>query len=130
LAHFVDSSALYAILDASDTHHEEALTFAASMPAGDLLTHSYVVVEAVSLAHRRLSFAHVRQLLEELLPALPIRWITEDVHRAAVSAMVEAARRSVSLVDWVSFEIMRREGIDTAFAFDRDFAGQGFRVVP
>jgi predicted nucleic acid-binding protein len=41
-----------------------------------------------------------------------------------------ASRRQVSLVDLVSFEVMRREGIDTAFAFDRDFERAGFQVVP
>jgi predicted nucleic acid-binding protein len=39
-------------------------------------------------------------------------------------------RRRTSLVDWVSFEVMRRRGIETAFAFDRDFATAGFAVVP
>jgi len=31
---------------------------------------------------------------------------------------------------WTSFEIMRRRGIGTAFAFDDDFARQGFELVP
>jgi predicted nucleic acid-binding protein len=44
--------------------------------------------------------------------------------------MLAAARRKVSLVDWVSFEVMRRTGIDVAFAFDDDFRAQGFRTVP
>jgi len=38
-----------------------------------------------------------------------------------------AMRASVSLVDSVSFEVMRHEGIDQAFAFDADFEAQGFR---
>lgn len=33
-------------------------------------------------------------------------------------------------VDLVSFEVMRRLGIDEAFAFDDDFAAAGFRVLP
>jgi predicted nucleic acid-binding protein len=34
------------------------------------------------------------------------------------------------LVDWTSFLVMRRLGIDRAFTFDPDFTAQGFRVVP
>jgi predicted nucleic acid-binding protein len=34
------------------------------------------------------------------------------------------------LVDWVSFEVMRRERIESAFAFDADFDAQGFRTIP
>ena len=41
-----------------------------------------------------------------------------------------AASSSNSLVDQVSFEIMRREGIVTAFAFDSDFEAQGFERPP
>jgi predicted nucleic acid-binding protein len=36
----------------------------------------------------------------------------------------------MTLVDLVSFEVMRRLQIETAFAFDRDFARQGFALVP
>jgi predicted nucleic acid-binding protein len=57
-------------------------------------------------------------------------WVDEDVHRTAVAALLAAVRRNVSFVDWVSFELMRRRSIDAAFAFDRDFATQGFRTVP
>ena len=52
------------------------------------------------------------------------------MHRAATSAFLAAGRRSQSLVDWVSFELMRRRGIDTAFAFDRDFVAEGFQTIP
>jgi predicted nucleic acid-binding protein len=44
--------------------------------------------------------------------------------------MLAAVRRDVSLVDWVSFEVMRRSGIGTAFAFDRDFRRHGFATIP
>jgi predicted nucleic acid-binding protein len=30
----------------------------------------------------------------------------------------------------VSFEVMRREGLDAAFAFDADFAAAGFQTIP
>jgi len=30
----------------------------------------------------------------------------------------------------VSFEVMRRHALETAFAFDRDFANQGFQTIP
>jgi len=39
-----------------------------------------------------------------------------------------AARRQLSLVDCISFEVMRRRGIKTAFTFDDHFAEQGFET--
>ena len=57
-------------------------------------------------------------------------FVDEDLHRAAVTALLAGVRRRVSLVDWVSFELMRRRRIERAFAFDRDFERQGFEAVP
>lgn len=59
------------------------------------------------------------------------RWRGEaGLHRRAITAMLAARRRPVSLVDWTSFEVMRSRGIGSAFAFDDDFAAQGFTVLP
>jgi predicted nucleic acid-binding protein len=35
-----------------------------------------------------------------------------------------------SLVDWVNFEVMRRNGCESAFAIDPDFQSQGFKTLP
>lgn len=80
--------------------------------------------------HRKLGQAAVRALLEDLVPVLEVAWVDEELHRAGTSAFLAAVRRRVSLVDWVSFEVMRRRGLEQAFAFDEDFAAQGFRTVP
>jgi predicted nucleic acid-binding protein len=89
-----------------------------------------VIVEAVALAQRRLGHAAARALLNGLCPLLHVVWVDEALHAAGVSALLAGARRRVSLVDWVSFEVMRRRGIEVAFAFDRDFVAQGFATVP
>ncbi len=126
---FVDTSALYALLDVDDAAHSEARAFFETGPL-PLLTHNYVIVETAALVHRRLGPATARALLEDLLPALHTRWVDEELHRAALSAFLAAVRRRTSLVDWVSFEVMRREAIREAFTFDRDFSVQGFTIVP
>jgi len=36
----------------------------------------------------------------------------------------------VSLVDLVSFQVMREQDIARAFAFDRDFRTAGFSTIP
>jgi predicted nucleic acid-binding protein len=70
------------------------------------------------------------ELLTTWLTVLPVRWVTREIHDAAVAAFLASSRRQVSLVDFVSFEVMQRVGIRTAFSFDRDFTRAGFRVVP
>jgi predicted nucleic acid-binding protein len=92
------------------------------------VTHNYVVVEATALVARRLGAAAVRDLHDRLLPLFSIIWVDEPTHSAAVAALLAAER--IPFVDWVSFEVMRRLSIDTAFAFDRDFVDEGFATVP
>jgi predicted nucleic acid-binding protein len=52
------------------------------------------------------------------------------LHDRAIAALLTAGARDLSLVDCVSFEVMRLLGLDTAFAFDAHFAQQGFRSLP
>jgi predicted nucleic acid-binding protein len=130
LALFADTSALFALLDRDDAFHEEALTFARSLRETELVTHNYVVVEAIAVVQSRLSAAHMRQLVGRLLPSLTIEWIGRDLHAKAISALLTSSRRGPTFVDLVSFEVMRRGQLDTAFAFDRHFVAAGFRVVP
>jgi predicted nucleic acid-binding protein len=39
-------------------------------------------------------------------------------------------QQGASLVDRTSFQLVRRERIETAFAFDRDLEAQGFATPP
>jgi predicted nucleic acid-binding protein len=128
----VYTSALYTLLDEDELNHRVAqLTFDRALERDDvLMTHNYVVTEACAVAQRRLGADAAIDLLKRLIALVDITWIDRDVHDAAVSAFVTAGSRSVSLVDRVSFEVMRRERIDTAFAFDDDFGRAGFRTVP
>jgi len=56
--------------------------------------------------------------------------IPVHVHRSGVSALLAASRRKLSLVDCISFEIMRNSGIKTIFTFDSHFEEQGFHCIP
>ncbi len=132
MTELVDTSAFFAVLDADDRHHEAALRhFEIATAAGtSLLTHEYVVVETMALVQRRLGLGALRRFVDDLLPIVEIAWIDEDLHREAREALLAAGRRTVSLVDWTSFLVMRRHGVRRAFTFDPDFGAEGFEVVP
>ena len=128
---FVDTSALYALLDRDDAEHRRAAEVFPSLLDNDrLVTHNYVLVELTALVQRRLQPQAVRTFTHDVLPVIDTVWVSRDLHAAAEGALLGALKRRPSLVDWVSFEVMRRRGIDTAFALDNDFATQGFRTVP
>jgi predicted nucleic acid-binding protein len=54
----------------------------------------------------------------------------EELHTAGVAAWLTANRRQLSLVDCISFEVMRRRGLTCAFTLDSDFVRQGFDAAP
>lgn len=57
-------------------------------------------------------------------------WADADLTASARLSWIEGhADKSYSLTDAVSFEVMKREGIREAFAFDRDFERAGFRLL-
>lgn len=128
---FVDTSALLAFLDRDADQHERVVASLATVLAERRgITHNYVVVEAEALAHRRLGAGAVRGLVEDVVPLLDVAWVDAELHAAAVAAHLRALRRCSSLVDHVSFELMRRRGLGVALALDRDFADAGFALLP
>jgi uncharacterized protein len=126
---FVDTSAIYALLDRSDANHPAAAALLPELRDQLPLTHSYVVVESVALVQNRLGIDAVRRLLDDLLPAFELRFVGPELHGAAAAALLASGSRDVSLVDRVSFELMRDAGVTHAFAFDRDFERAGFTLV-
>lgn len=129
---FVDTSAFYSVLVGNDIDHAAARGALVSLREDDatLVTSSYVVLETIALLQRRWGIEAVRDWERQVEPGLEIVWIGPEIHRLALTALLASADRRISLTDWSSFEIIRRERIRTAFAFDRDFLGRGFDVIP
>lgn len=130
---FVDTSALYALLDADDAFHEPASkAWSALLSAKDrqLITTNYILLETFALVQSRLGMEAVRALSDDLVPLVRTVWVTEEDHAGAVQALLALDRRGFSLVDLCSFHLMRRLGLRSAFTFYEDFRQQGFDAVP
>jgi predicted nucleic acid-binding protein len=129
---FIDTSAFYAALDRDDDNHQKAQRVWNEVFSDEniIVTSNYVLVESFTLIQHRLGLDAVRGFQEDVLPLISIEWVDEATHRSGVSALLAASRRKLSLVDCVSFELMRTLGIKTAFALDPHFAEQGFKRIP
>jgi len=129
---FVDTSAFLAVLDESDTHHRTAKPFWTKIINGGdvLLSHNYILVETSALISRQLGMEAVRVFEQDITPILHIIWVTKEIHFAAAGAQLAANRSALSLVYCVSFEVMRRTGVQKAFAFDRHFRDYGYDLKP
>jgi uncharacterized protein len=129
---FIDISAIYALLDRDDIEHKKAKKIWIDLLRSEniLITSNYVLVESFALIQNRLGLEAVRGFQEDIIPLVNIEWVNAETHKSGISALLAATRRKLSLVDCVSFEIMRILGIKTVFAFDPHFAEQGFQCIP
>ena len=129
---FIDTSAFVCVLDADDPRHKNARTAWESLIERDepLVTTNYIVVETSAVLQRMCGVEAVRIFMTELLPVVSIEWVDATVHHAGVAAFLTAQKRSLSLVDCISFDTMRRLGVSTAFAYDRHFKEHGHTMIP
>lgn len=106
---FVDTSALMAVMVAADDGHETAAcTWRKLLTAGEhLVTSNYVLLETCALLQRRYGIPHLRRFEAEAVPLLRIAWVGPEQHDAALTGLLAASRRDLSLVDCASFVLMR-----------------------
>jgi uncharacterized protein len=129
---FVDTSAFYALLDRTDENHLKAKREWNRILDEDytLVTSNYILVETLALLQNRIGMEAVRGFQEDVFPVLYLEFITPKIHSLGMAALLSSSRRRLSLVDCISFEVMRETGIKKVFAFDPHFKEQGFEVVP
>lgn len=129
---FIDTSALYALLDGDEPKHSDVVAAWRTVADNEriLFTSNYVLVETFALVQRRLGLEAVHGFADAFVPLLQPVWVDEELHAAAVASLFTAARRRLSLVDCTSFELMRRLGLTDVLALDTGFARQGFNLLP
>jgi uncharacterized protein len=129
---FIDTSAFFAFIDKDDQNHERSKsTWIGLIESNTIcITSNYVIVETFALLQNRIGIAAVRGFQADIIPVLQVEWVDSFMHDAAVSGLLAASRKKLSLVDCSSFEIMRRLGVKSAFTFDLHYREQGFHCLP
>jgi len=125
---FLDTSAVLALLNPGDKGHRAAKRAFGNIRArrAALLTTSYVLVETYALLARRLGLEAVEAFRTDFEPLLDVVWVDADLHAAGLDLLLRRKARKLSLVDAVSFLVIRGERIDEVFARDAHFRREGF----
>ena len=128
---FADTSGLFALLSTTDDNHARAKRAFGNLRARQalLVSTSYVLVETYALVGRRLGLDAVRSFRADFAPLIDVVWIDETLHNAGLDLLLDRRRRLVSLVDAVSFIVMRQRSVAEAFALDPHFEQEGFSPV-
>ncbi len=129
---FVDTSAFYAVLDQDDNNHRKAARTWTDIIGQDcgLVTSNYVLLETTALLQSRIGMEAVRVFQSDVVPIARVEFVTPELHAIGVAALLAASKRKLSLVDCISFEIVRSLGLEAVFSFDSHFRAYGFRMMP
>jgi predicted nucleic acid-binding protein len=126
---FVDTSAVVALLSATDDHHESAVGAWKGLlrERARMVTTDLVIAEAVVVARVRAGFDVSVQVGERILAdPFEVVWIDRPLLDEAWKLYRRYRDHVLSLCDCASFAVMRRRHIQTAFAYDDDFDSVGF----
>lgn len=128
---FIDTSAILALLNPKDLHHEAAKRGFSRIQSDEspLVTTSYVLVEIYALLARRLGLEAVEAFRTEMAPLIEVIWVDQELHERGLDDQLKRRERRLSLVDVVSFLGIRKHGIERVFAFDQHFDAEGFARV-
>lgn len=129
---FVDTGGFLARWLPRDANHRKAVAVWGRIAGCRLFTSNHVVDETLTLLARRASYAFAREKAESIFrsSAIEILYSTREDELEALTAFGKYADQEVSFTDCVSFVLMKRCHIDTAFTFDRHFGLAGWRHIP
>ena len=117
-----------------DQHHAEAVAIGRRflLGRGRWVGTTLVLAELHTHLLRARGPALARKHVKELLEDHTYQWVdapADLVHYAIEAWLERFGDQRFSLTDAVSFEVMRREKIEAAFAFDRHFVTAGFGLL-
>lgn len=137
---YVDTGAFFALADLTDTHHRRASEYTRRMEKQNrFVTTSYVVIEAWLLIRNKVGYRAALEFLARVRGgAARIEDVLGSDLDEALNILETYSDQQFSLVDAVSFVVMERLGITTAFTFDPHFRiyrfgakrERSFTVVP
>ncbi len=129
---FVDSSGFLPLISARDSLHEEASAIWQRLieERWSAYTTNFVVAEAHALILRRLGHYHATSFLREMATSSTtiVRATSEDEQQAR-ELLDRYDDHDFSYTDALSFVVMGRLGLGSAFAFDHHFEEYGLTIL-
>lgn len=130
---FIDTSAFYALADSGDRNHEAATEKYMELldRKVKLVLSDHILAECATLIRRRLGYDASKRFLHlveksETIGTFQIMFVEVTLLNSAKDIFFEIADPKLSLVDALSFAIMRKMAIRRFFAFDDHFNQAGF----
>ena len=127
-----DTGALIALFNPRDTLHERAKTFAREAAESRFVVTELILSETVTRLRVRTGAARAADVGAALLSSrrYEVLFVDTPLVEAGLADLRRFADKRLSLVDAVSFAVIRSLALDGSFTFDRVFRDCGFAVYP
>jgi len=130
---FLDTSGLIALSDEKDKNHEKAKVYLKEkvQEGARLVIGKNILVEYIDGVTKRVSKEKAIEELEKIMNSrlLVIESFSESDWNKALAYFRKYPDLRIDLTDCLSFVIMEKLDIKTAFTFDSDFKIHGFNVL-
>jgi len=129
---FVDTSAYFALIAPQDANYQEAVAIATRLAnqRWRLFTTNYILAETHALLLARLGRNVAATFLREIdRSSTRIIRATASDERWAQEIIEQYTDKDFSLADAISFSVMERFNIRSAFTFDQHFTQYGFVML-
>ena len=125
---FIDTTALYALLDRThEVHAQIGVAWDELLSSGALLlTSNYVWAELLALVQAGLGGERVRALVDDVKPQVSVLTVASELH---ARALAHDKRDLSALIPRTSVALMRQLGVTTVFTLDGRYVGSEFRKV-
>jgi len=128
---FVDSSAVLALADPTDSHHSEAKEYRENQTGIVWATLNATCQESFTRIRYDLNFEQALKEYDELNSVnYRLLRFDEDDEKRAREILIKYKDHCLSFHDALCSAVMTRAGIYRVFTFDNDFWKMGFRVEP
>ncbi|HXW04939.1 MAG TPA: PIN domain-containing protein [Vicinamibacterales bacterium] len=128
----VDTGALLALFNPQDALHDRARRFVREAAGTRFVLTELILSETVTRIRARAGAARAADVGAALLSSrrYEVLFVDPPLVRAGLADLRRFADKRLSLVDAVSFAVIRALGLDGSFTFDRDFRDCGFASFP
>ena len=128
---FVDSGALIGRYLTNDPYHAAASDIWRELAGSALFTTNHVLDEVFTILARRAGYHFAAERAERIYFSSAFEIVPSSLadEHEAIRYFRKFADQQISFTDCISFAIMRRYRLRTAFTFDRHFLNAGFRVM-
>jgi len=129
---FVDTSAFIALVDQGDKFNKLAIEWWKKNQGVELVTSNLVIIETLGWIRNKRGKAAALKLEAGIteVEGMSVIRVTEGDEREGREWFKKLDGRGVSMIDCTTIAVMKRQKINTIFAFDEDFEKAGFEVVP